>query len=296
MLRPGRQDIRPDRERLEKERLAGYERQRPLMQQQRSPQRPVPMPPPQRPLQASAAPPSSSPRPATPAAAAPPSSSQAADALGQMLLKKVHEKVQEDTKQLRGLVDSVSLRLGALENTVKSLEHAVSSLREEFSGIAQVAGGSVAKKTEDVEGALQKLEKSFSEFSTRLDTEMREVDRRQGSMMQELLAGGSAEDACQLANMAYARSIVVPCRVVAADGVVLEAVNGESGTSSLVAPAGTAIALRYPMSEKGDDVTMVYTQVTEDGDVREYVVPVQRAGVMTVKFLPDTPSFAQAAS
>jgi len=282
-MRPGRQSSPPNRERLDKERMAGYERPRPPMaQQQHGPRaaqqqqqaRPVPLPPQQR---------------SPGAAAAPPQSSQAADALGQVLLKKVHEKVQEDTKQLRGLVDTVTLRLGAMENGVKSLEHAVASLREEFSGIAQVAGGSVAKKTEDVEASVHKLEKSFSEFSTRIGAEIQEADRRQGALRQELLGTLTDDGARQMAHAAYARSIVVPCRVVVADGVTLEAV-GESATADplLKVAAGTSLPLRYPMSLKGDDVTMVYTHVTGDGDVREYAVPVQRAGIMTVEFLTET--------
>jgi hypothetical protein len=238
--------------------MAGYER--PRQQQQRPPL------PQQR-----------SPAPAA-AAAAP---SQAADALGQVLLKKVHEKVQEDTKQLRNLVDTVSLRLGAMENTVKSVEHAVAALREEFSGIAQVAGGSVAKKTEDVEATVHKLEKSFTEFSTRLGAEVQEAERRQGAMRQELLQVAATDHgARELANAAYARSIVVPCRVV--EGVTLEAVDGSD--ERLRVPAEALLPLRYPMSEKDGDVTMVYTHVSGAGDVREFSVPVQRSGIMTVEF------------
>jgi hypothetical protein len=52
-------------------------------------------------------------------------------------------------------------------------------------------------------------------------------------------------------------------------------------------PAGASLPLRYPMSEKGDDVTMVYTRVSDKGDVCEFSVPVQRAGVMMVEFSPD---------
>jgi hypothetical protein len=235
-------------------------------QQQQRP--PVPLPPQQR-----------SPAAAPGSAAAAPS--QAADALGQVLLKKVHEKVQEDTKQLRNLVDTVSLRLGAMENTVKSVEHAVAALREEFSGIAQVAGGSVAKKTEDVEATVNKLEKSFTEFSTRLGAEVQEAERRQGAMRQELLQA-TDDGARELAHAAYARSIVVPCRVVVAEGVTLEAMDGSD--ERLTVPAGASLPLRYPMSEKDGDVTMVYTHVSGAGDVREFAVQVQRSGIMTVEF------------
>jgi hypothetical protein len=250
-------------ERIERERMAGYERPRPQTAPRSQQQQRPPVPPPQQ--------------------RSPAASSQAADALGQVLLKKVHEKVQEDTKQLRNLVDTVSLRLGAMENTVKSVEHAVAALREEFSGIAQVAGGSGAKKTDDVEATVHKLEKSFTEFSTRLGAEVQEAERRQGAMRQELLQAAATDNgARELAHAAYARSIVVPCRVVVAEGITLDAMDDSD--ERLTVPAEALLPLRYPMSEKDGNVTMVYTHVSGAGDVREFAVPVQRSGIMTVEF------------
>lgn len=284
-MRLGRQQLRPDRDRIERERLAGYERsvkpppvppQAAMLMLQRQQQRtPIPMPQPK--AQPKAQPQQSS-------------GVSAIDAVSQKILKQVDENVQQSTKQLGGLVDNVTLRLGALENTVKSIQHAIASLREEFSGIAQVAGGSVAKKTEDVENYVYKLEKSFVEFSTKIETELKELDRRQGGLREELLGIASTdEDARQLANMAYARSIVVPCRVVAENGIQLTAINN-SETPSLFAPVDTPLSLRYPMNKEDDDVvTMLYTHVSCDGNVSEYTVPVQKAGVMTVEFLSDAP-------
>lgn len=279
-MRLGRQQLRPDRDRIERERLAGYERsvkpppvppQAAMLMLQRQQQRtPIPMPQPKAQPQQS-------------------SSVSAIDAVSQKILKQVDENVQQSTKQLGGLVDNVTLRLGALENTVKSIQHAVASLREEFSGIAQVAGGSVAKKTEDVENYVYKFEKSFVEFSTKIETELKELDRRQGGLREELLGIASIdEDARQLANMAYARSIVVPCRVIAENGIQLTAINN-SETPSLFAPLDTPLSLRYPMNKEDDVVTMLYTYVSCDGNVSEYTVPVQKAGVMTVEFLSDAP-------
>lgn len=283
MMRRQQQSQRgADRERLERERLAGYVRPQSAPGRPQPPQmrhQHIPMPPSQAAQQQPAAQRST-------ALGAAQSSSQAADALGQVLLRKVHEKVQEDTEQVRGLVDTLSLRLGALENSAKSLELAVASLREEFSGIAQVAGGSVAKKTEDMELSVQKLEKSFVEFSTRLTREVQEADRRQGVLRQELLAlCSTGKDSRQMASEAYARSIVVPCRVISDEGIELQ---GE-GLPHVRVPAGASLPLRFPMSQKGDDVTMLLTHVTENGDVQEYAVPVQRSGVRTVAFLAEQP-------
>lgn len=217
-----------------------------------------------------------------------------ADALGQAILKKVHQKIEEETRQLRGVVDSVTLRSGSLENSLKSLEHSVAALREEFSGIAQVAGGSVAKKADDVDTSLKILERSFAEFSTRVATDNIEAERRQGVMREELLSalhGFSDADARAMAQAAYERSITTTCRITSPEGVncypIEELAIGEEGTEIRHVKFGELLVLRYPMKpgEDADSIYMTQTIVTADGDVLEFSIPIQISGIRTVEFL-----------
>lgn len=195
-------------------------------------------------------------------------------------MKRVEGHVEKQIGGLSRLVDSTTMRVGTIENSLKSLQHSVAALREEFSGIAQVAGGSVARKVEDIDGDLRRLEKSFTEFSTRTTGEIAEAERR-----------SCVTDALDLAQEAYARSITVDAVVTSPSGLELTPIVDNNGSPSLFACCGSCISLRYPMTEdeKGQ-VTMLHISVAPDGTVTEYSVPVQTAeGVMTVNLVAPHP-------
>lgn len=324
-MRPGRQNPNADRERREKERLAG-ERPRvfggpvarapQMFAPRRAPPAPasssvVPLPPKAAPAVPVGAPqrlgPSPPPQQQPPATAQLETTATAAE----RLLQQVDAQVKKQHAGLAGLVDSVSMRVGVLENSVKSLQHAFAALREEFSGIAQVAGGSVARKTVDLETEVHRLEKSFAEFSTKTSNELSETERRLCSVQQEIKDAVSSEqkeegswmstvkeesgscalreEVMALAREAYARSIVVDATVTDAAGLCLTPLKTDSedcspAASSLFATAGSRIPLRYPMTVDSEGtVSMLYAHVLPEGTVVEYSVPVQKKGIMSVQ-------------
>lgn len=322
-MRPGRQNPNADRERREKERLAG-ERPRvfggnpaaraPQMFAARRSPAPaassgaVPLPPKAVPAVPAGAPQRLGPPPQQQPAA--PAQTETTATAAERLLQQVDAQVKKQHAGLAGLVDSVSMRVGVLENSVKSLQHAFAALREEFSGIAQVAGGSVARKTVDLETEVHRLEKSFAEFSTKTSNELSETERRLCSVQQEIKDAVSSdqkeegswmsavkeesgscalrEEVIALAREAYARSIVVDATVTDEAGLCLTPLktdsDGGAAASSLFAAVGSRVPLRYPMTVDSEGtVSMLYAHVLPEGTVVEYSAPVQKKGVMSVQ-------------
>lgn len=269
-------------ERLERERLAGFERRNNSMnmmtpmpqQRQQIPVRPpIPaarQPPPPRPPQPSSAPP----LPAAMKAPAP--NNTAMDALTQVLVNRIGEEI----RPLRSALDAITLRCSGLENETKSLKNSLSALRDEISGISQATGGaSAAQKATEVGDSLRALQKAFGEFSAKKDNEALEHERR-------IVAAQTSAEA--LAQQAYERSISVNSVVIAPDGVEMKPYNKFLEAESIKVPNGTSLVLRYPMQEYQVDgksvICMLHTIVSAQGDVREYSVPVQVDGLRTVSF------------
>lgn len=264
-------------ERLERERLAGFERRNnnmmtPMPQQrQQIPVRP-PVPAARQPPRPP--PPSSAPPPAAMKVPAP--NNTAMDALTQVLVNRIGEEI----RPLRSALDAITLRCSGLENETKSLKNSLSALRDEISGISQATGGaSTAQKATEVGDSLRALQKAFGEFSAKKDNEALEHERR-------IVAAQTSAEA--LAQQAYERSISVNSVVIAPDGVDMKPYNKFLEAESIKVPNGTSLVLRYPMQEYQVDgksvICMLHTIVSAEGDVREYSVPVQVDGLRTVSF------------
>lgn len=265
-------------ERLERERLAGFERRNnnnmmtPMPQQrQQIPVRP-PVPAARQPPRPP--PPSSAPPPAAMKVPAP--NNTAMEALTQVLVNRIGEEI----RPLRSALDAITLRCSGLENETKSLKNSLSALRDEISGISQATGGaSTAQKATEVGDSLRALQKAFGEFSAKKDNEALEHERR-------IVAAQTSAEA--LAQQAYERSISVNSVVIAPDGVDMKPYNKFLEAESIKVPNGTSLVLRYPMQEYQVDgksvICMLHTIVSAEGDVREYSVPVQVDGLRTVSF------------
>jgi hypothetical protein len=209
------------------------------------------------------------------AAAAPNCSTTAVEVLTKILVDRIIEEI----RPLRSALDAVTLRCSGLENETKSLKNSLSSLRDEISGISQATGGaSTAQKATEVGDNLRTLQKAFGDFSAKKDNET--LDHA----LKIVAVQNSAEE---LAQNAYERSISVACVVTYPNGIEMKPYHHPSSMSPILIPSGAKLVLRYPMKFQDDDesiVCMLHTFVSPDGDVLEYSVPVQINGRRTISF------------
>jgi hypothetical protein len=87
------------------------------------------------------------------------------------MLRKTDTALTEGAERMEQRVDQLALKLSVMDNTVKTMEKAIASLREELSSMARSTGGQSSEKTEALGRQLSTLEDSFCEHSARADRE-----------------------------------------------------------------------------------------------------------------------------
>ena len=192
------------------------------------------------------------------------------EALGAALMQRFDGKLKEENKNVRGLLDSLSLRTGTIENSLKSVQLSCSSLRDEFSGIAQVAGGSVATRVDGLELVIKSLEQSVAEASAEVKGLEQSLEARVGAMREETT--NKFSDMAAAMQSLYERMVTVRATLI----------EGSAGFAT-----GEEVTLHYPMvNGEAGEIYMGCTHVTHAGDVEERMVCVRSSvGTQLATFL-----------